>query len=34
MTQNFPKRYEPFGGNINVKVELCNKNIYQKYFAC
>ena len=24
MTQYFPKPYEPFGGDINVKVDLCN----------
>ena len=24
MSQNFPKRYEPFGGDINVKVNLSN----------
>ena len=24
MSQYFPKRYEPFGGNINVKVDLSN----------
>ena len=24
MTQYFPKRYEPFGGDINVKVNLSN----------
>ena len=24
MTQCFPKRYEPFGGDINVKVNLSN----------
>ena len=38
MGQYFPKPYEPFGGDINVKVyikvQLLDKNIYQKYFAC
>ena len=24
MSQNFPKPYEPFGANINVKVDLSN----------
>ena len=24
MSQNFPKPYEPFGGDINVKVDLSN----------
>ena len=24
MSQYFPKRYEPFGGDINVKVDLSN----------
>ena len=24
MSQCFPKPYEPFGGDINVKVDLCN----------
>ena len=24
MSQYFPKQYEPFGGNINVKVDLSN----------
>ena len=24
MSQYFPKHYEPFGGNINVKVDLSN----------
>ena len=24
MSQHFPKPYEPFGGNINVKVDLSN----------
>ena len=24
MSQYFPKQYEPFGGDINVKVDLCN----------
>ena len=24
MSQNFPKPYEPFGGDINVKVNLSN----------
>ena len=24
MSQYFPKPYEPFGGDINVKVDLCN----------
>ena len=24
MNQNFPKPYEPFGGDINVKVDLSN----------
>ena len=24
MSQYFPKSYEPFGGNINVKVDLSN----------
>ena len=24
MNQYFPKLYEPFGGNINVKVDLAN----------
>ena len=24
MSQYFPKPYEPFGGNINVKVDLSN----------
>ena len=24
MNQCFPKPYEPFGGEINVKVDLCN----------
>ena len=24
MSQFFPKPYEPFGGDINVKVDLCN----------
>ena len=24
MTQYFPKPYEPFGGDINVKVDLSN----------
>ena len=24
MSQHFPKRYEPFGGDINVKVDLSN----------
>ena len=24
MTRHFPKRYEPFGGNIKVKVDLSN----------
>ena len=24
MNQYFPKPYEPFGGDINVKVDLCN----------
>ena len=24
MSQYFPKRYEPFGGDINVKVNLSN----------
>ena len=24
MSQNFPKQYEPFGGDINVKVDLSN----------
>ena len=37
MIQYFPKPYEPFGGDINVKADLSNfgtKNRYQKYFAC
>ena len=25
MSQCFPKSYEPFGGDINVTVDLCNK---------
>ena len=28
MSQYFPKPYEPFGGNINVRVDLCNKGWY------
>ena len=24
MSQYFPKPYEPFGGDINVKLDLCN----------
>ena len=24
MSQYIPKPYEPFGGDINVKVDLCN----------
>ena len=24
MSQYFPKRYEPFGGDINVKIDLSN----------
>ena len=24
MSQNFPKPFEPFGGSINVKVDLSN----------
>ena len=24
MSEYFPKPYEPFGGDINVKVDLCN----------
>ena len=24
MSQYFPKRYEPFGGDINVKVDILN----------
>ena len=24
MSQYFPKPYEPFGGDINLKVDLCN----------
>ena len=37
MSQHFPKPYEPFGGDSNVRVDLSNyakKNRYQKYFAC
>ena len=36
MSQNFPKPYEPFGGNINVKVDLYNyatKTDLKKYIA-
>ena len=24
MSEYFPKPYEPFGGDINVKIDLCN----------
>ena len=37
MSQYFPKPYEPFGGDINVKVDLSNcatKTDIKKYFAC
>ena len=41
-SQYFPKPYEPFGGDINVKLDWMSnyvkkrrkKNRYQKYFAC
>ena len=34
MSQYFPKPYEPFGGDINVKVDLSNyatKTDFKKY---
>ena len=37
MAQFFPKPYEPFGGDINVKTDLSKhvkKNRYQNYVAC
>ena len=36
MSKYFPKPYEPFGGDINVKVDLSNyaTKRYQKYYAC
>ena len=41
MSQYFPKLYEPFGGNINVKVDLSNyatkadiKNVSHVDTAC
>ena len=36
MSKYFPKSYEPFGGDINVKVDLSNyaTKRYQKYYAC
>ena len=37
MSQYFPKPYEPFTGDINVKVDLSklwNKSIYWKCFTC
>ena len=37
MSQYFPKPYEPFGGDINVKVDLSNyatKTDKKKYFTC
>ena len=24
MSQYFPRQYEPFGGDINLKMDLCN----------
>ena len=40
MSQYFPKPYEPFGGDINVKVDLSNyetkthlKNLSQEYVS-
>ena len=37
MSQYFPKPYEPFGGDINIKVGLSNratKADNKKYFTC
>ena len=37
MSKYFPKPYEPFGGDINVKVDLSNyatKTDKKKYFTC
>ena len=37
MSQHFPKPYEPFGGDINVKVDISNyatKADIKKYFRC
>ena len=37
MSQYSPKSYEPFGGDINVKVDLSNnatKADIKKYFTC
>ena len=35
-SQYFPKPYKPFGGDINVEVDLeqCDKSRYQRYFTC
>ena len=36
-SQHFPKPYEPFGGDINVKVDISNyatKADIKKYFRC
>ena len=36
MSQYFPKQYEPFSGDIHIKVDLSNyaTKTYQKYFTC
>ena len=37
MSQYFPKPYEPFGGDINVKVYLCNyvrKTDLKEFITC
>ena len=37
ISQYFPKPYEPFGGDINIKVGLSNhatKADNKKYFTC
>ena len=36
MSKNFPKLYEPFGGDINVKVDLSSYVTIAdiKYFTC